>query len=123
MVNLEERHVLLGCKRGEKYKKYKSNVQPSISDTKKCNCPFKLRDKPIGNEEGWVLKEIHGYHNHDLSKTLVGHSFVGRLKSNEQSLFINMTKSEVKFANIPHTLDKNNKHSVTRDSKKIRVRG
>lgn len=37
---------------GEKNRKYKYNVQPSISDTKKCKCPFKLRDNPISNE--WV---------------------------------------------------------------------
>jgi len=30
-----------------------------------------------------MLKVIYGYHNHDVSQTLVGHPFAGRLKSYE----------------------------------------
>jgi len=33
----------------------------------KCDCPFKLKDKPISNGDGWMLKVICGYHNHDVS--------------------------------------------------------
>jgi len=72
---------LLGCERGGKYRKCKTDVQPSVSGMRKCDCPFKLRDKLIFNGDGWVLKVMCGYHNHDLSQTLVGHSFIGRLKS------------------------------------------
>jgi len=35
-------YVLLDCERGGKYRKYKSDVQPSVSGTRKCDCPFKL---------------------------------------------------------------------------------
>jgi len=45
-------YVLLGCERGDKYRKYKSDVQPSVSDTRKCDCPFKLIGKPISNGDG-----------------------------------------------------------------------
>ena len=75
--------MLLGCERGRKYRKYKSDLQPSITGTRKCECPFKLRGKPVSNGDGWVLKVIYGCHNHDLSKTLVGHPYVSRLKSDE----------------------------------------
>ena len=51
-----------------------------------------------------MLKVIRGYHNHDLSDTLVGHPFAGRLKSSEQSLLVDMTKTQVKPANILLTL-------------------
>jgi len=60
-----------------------------------------------------VFKLIHGYHNHDLSHTLVGHPFVGRLKSSEHSLFVDMTKSQVKPANIFLTLKEKNECNVT----------
>jgi len=73
-------YVLLGCERGGKYRKYKSDVQPSVSGTRKCDCPFKLIGKPISNGDGWMLKVMCGYHNHDVSHTLVGHPFAGRLK-------------------------------------------
>jgi len=76
-------YVLLGCERGGKYRKYKYDVESSLSGTRKYEYPFKLRGKPISKGEGWVLNVIHGYHNHDLSDTLVGHSFAGRLKSSE----------------------------------------
>jgi len=106
-------YVLLGCERGGKYRKYKSDLQPSITRTRKCECPFKLRGKPISNGDGWVLKVIFGCHNHDLSKTLVGHPYAGKLKPDEQSLFIGMTKSQVKPANILLTLKENNEDNVT----------
>jgi len=41
-----------------KYRKNKCDVQPSVCGTRKCDCPFKLRDKPIRNGEGWMLKVI-----------------------------------------------------------------
>jgi len=43
---------LVGCERDGKYSKYKSDVQPSVSSTRKCDCPFKLRGKPINNGDG-----------------------------------------------------------------------
>jgi len=101
-------YVVLGRERGGKERKYKYNVQPSIYGTRKCDCPFKLRDKRISNEDGWMLKVICGYHNHDLSQTLVGQLFAGRLKSYEHSLLVDMSKSQVKPANIQLTLKENN---------------
>ncbi|XP_014521959.1 uncharacterized protein LOC106778497 [Vigna radiata var. radiata] len=83
--------VVLGCERSGKYRKYKQDVQPSVSGTRKCKCPFKLRGKPKGH--GWVLKVMCGYHNHELAETLVGHPYAGRLNAAEQSILIDMTKS------------------------------
>jgi len=97
-------HVLLGCERGGKYWKYKCDAEPSLSRTRKCDCPFRLRGRPISQGEEWVLNVKCGYHNHDVSSTLVGHPYAGRLKSSEHSLFVDMTKSQVKPANILLTL-------------------
>jgi len=106
-------YVLLGCERGGKYRKYKSDVQPSVSGTRKCDCPFKVKGKPISNGDGWMLKVMCGYHNHDMSHTLVGHPFVGRLKSSEQSLLVDMSKNQVKPTNILLTLKENSECNVT----------
>jgi len=35
-------YVLFGCERGGKYRKYKFDVQPSVSGTRTCDCPFKV---------------------------------------------------------------------------------
>ncbi|XP_014511816.2 protein FAR-RED ELONGATED HYPOCOTYL 3-like [Vigna radiata var. radiata] len=103
--------VVLGCERSGKYRKYKQDVQPSVSGTRKCECPFKLRGKPKGH--GWVLKVMCGYHNHELVETLVGHPYAGRLNAAEQSILIDMTKSQVKPANILLTLKEHNEDNVT----------
>jgi len=42
-------YVLLGFERGGKYRKYKSGIQLSIYDTRKCDCPSKLKAKPISS--------------------------------------------------------------------------
>lgn len=97
-------YVLLGCEMDGKYKKYKPDVQPSMSDTRKYDSSFKLRGKPISNGEEWILKVMCEYHNCCLSKTLVGHPYVGWLKPSEHSFFVNITKSQVKLANILLTL-------------------
>jgi len=52
-------------KRG-RYKKYKDDLEVIVTSTTKCDCFFKLPDKPIGKGEGWVLKVICDTHNHDL---------------------------------------------------------
>jgi len=60
-----------------------------------------------------MLKVMCIYHNHDVSQTLVGHSFAGRLKSFEQSLLVDMSKSQVKPTNILLTLKENSECNVT----------
>jgi len=49
-------YVLLGSERGGKYQKYKYDVQPNISSTRKFDYPFKLRDKIVSNGEAnvWI---------------------------------------------------------------------
>jgi len=91
---------LLGCERSGKYRKYKTNLEVSITGTRKCDCPFKLRCKPIKGGEGWVLKVIYGLHNYELANTLVGHPYAGRLQLDEHALVVDMTKSRVKRKNI-----------------------
>ncbi|XP_052730098.1 uncharacterized protein LOC128195740 [Vigna angularis] len=70
--------VILGCERGEKYRKYKADAVASVYNTRKCECPFRLKGKPCSDGVGWVLKVMCGHHNHELAETLVGHPYAGR---------------------------------------------
>jgi len=88
-------------------------LEVTITGTRKCDCPFRLQGKPISNGEGWVLKVICGLHNHDLTETLVGHLYAGRLRPDEHVLVVDMRKSLVKPSNILLTLKENNKNNVT----------
>ncbi|XP_014499274.1 uncharacterized protein LOC106760350 [Vigna radiata var. radiata] len=70
--------VKLGCERGGKYWKYKADAVPSVYNTRKCECPFRLKGKPCLDGDGWVLNVMCGHHNHELAETLVGHPYAGR---------------------------------------------
>ncbi|XP_047147469.1 uncharacterized protein LOC124819909 [Vigna umbellata] len=72
--------VILGCERGEKYRKYKADAVASVYGTRKCECPFRLKGKPCSDGAGWVLKVMCGHHNHELAETLVGHPYAGRYR-------------------------------------------
>jgi len=106
-------YVLLGCERSGKYRKYRTNLDVSITGTRKCDCPFRLWGKPLKGRDGWVLKVVCGLHNHDLANTLVGHLYAGRLRPDEHALVVDMTKSRVKPKNILLTLKENNEDNVT----------
>jgi len=45
-------YVLLGCERSGKYRKYRTDLEVTITGTRKCGCPFRLRGKPTKGAEG-----------------------------------------------------------------------
>ena len=47
-----------------------------------------------------MVKLMCESHNHELVKSLVGHSYVGRLTKEEKIIVADMTKSMVKLRNI-----------------------
>ncbi|KAL5159390.1 hypothetical protein HKD37_15G043720 [Glycine soja] len=96
--------MLIGCERSGEYRD---------TGTRKCRCPFKIRGKPVVGGQGWMVKLMCGIHNHELAKSLVGHSYVGRLTKVEKTLIIDMTKSMVKPRNILLTLKEHNVNSCT----------
>jgi len=69
----------LECERSGKYKKYITDLEVSITGTRKCDCPFRLCGKPIKGGEGWGFESYSGLHNHELADTLVGHPYASRL--------------------------------------------
>ena len=60
-----------------------------------------------------MMKLICEVHNHELVKSLVGHSYAGRLTKAEKTLIVDMTKSMVKSRNILLTLKEHNVNSCT----------
>ena len=106
-------YVFLGCKRGDKYRRYKKDLDVSESGNRKCDCPFRLRGRPMNDGERWILKLACGSHNHDLAETLVGHPYAGRLTNEEKSTLVEMTKTSAKPRNILITLKKHNEKNVT----------
>jgi len=57
--------------------------------------------------------EIHVLLGCELTETLVGHPYDGKLKSNEQFMLVDMTKSLVTSSNILLTLKEKNEDNVT----------
>ncbi|KAH1209724.1 PKS-NRPS hybrid synthetase [Glycine max] len=63
--------------------------------------------------EGWMVKLICGVHNHEMTKSLVGHSYAGRLTKDKKIVVADMTKSMVKLRNILLMLKEHNANSYT----------
>ncbi|KAJ1391326.1 putative ADP-glucose phosphorylase-like [Sesbania bispinosa] len=96
--------LVLGCERSGKYKPYKTELTCNVTGTKKCDCPFRLKGRPVRTGNGWRLIVVCGYHYHDVEENLEGHAYVGLLNVDELFLLNNMTKNMVKPRNILLTL-------------------
>ena len=82
--------VLIGCERSGQYRAKKKDLVRTCTGSRKCECPFKLRAKPVVGGEGWMVKLMCGSHNHELAKSLVGHPYVGRLTKDEKIVIVHM---------------------------------
>jgi len=60
-----------------------------------------------------MVKLICGVHNHEMTKSLVGHPYAGRLTKDEKIVVVDMTKSMVKPRNILLTLKEHNANNYT----------
>ncbi|XP_058749048.1 PKS-NRPS hybrid synthetase cheA-like [Vicia villosa] len=102
--------VIFACDKGGKYKD-KSETQ---SATKRCGCPFKIRSTPAKDGSGWKVDVKCGVHNHGLPDRLEGHSFVGRLTTNEKQHVADLTKRHVPPRHISISLQERDPENVTR---------
>ncbi|KAJ1406826.1 MULE transposase domain [Sesbania bispinosa] len=105
--------LILGCERSGKYRPYKSELVRNVTDSRKCECPFRLRGRPLANGVGWKLNVVCGVYNHEVAESLEGHPYAGRLTVEEKSLLEDMTKNMVKPRSILLTLKDHNVHNVT----------
>ncbi|XP_058769876.1 PKS-NRPS hybrid synthetase cheA-like [Vicia villosa] len=102
--------VIFACDKGGKYKD-KSETQ---SATKRCGCPFKIRSTPAKDGSGWKVDVKCGVHNHGLPDRLEGHSFVGRLTTDEKQHVADLTKRHVPPRHILTSLQERDPENVTR---------
>ena len=100
--------ILISCERSEKYRAYKKNLIWTVTSTRKCRYPFKLRAKPILGGEGRMVNLIYGPHNHALVKSFIRHPYADQLTEDEKIIIGDMTKSMVKPKNILLTLKEHN---------------
>ncbi|XP_006591686.1 uncharacterized protein LOC114373094 [Glycine soja] len=106
-------YVLIGCERSGKYRAYKKDLARTVTNSKKCGYPFKLRAKPVLGGEWWIVKLICGSHNHALANSFVGYPYVDRLTEDEKIIIGDMTKSMAKPKNILLTLKEHNTNNCT----------
>ena len=105
--------VLIGCERSGQCRSRKKDFVRKDTESRKRGCPFKLYGKLVVGRQGWMVKLMCESHNHELVKSLVGHSYVGRLTKDEKKIIVDMPKSMVKPRNILLMLKEHNVNSCT----------
>ncbi|KAI5427431.1 hypothetical protein KIW84_032738 [Lathyrus oleraceus] len=103
--------LIFGCDKGGKHKSTDSGTQ---SASKKCGCPFKVRSTPAKDGSGWKIDVKYGLHNHGLPDRLEGHSFIGRLTTDEKQHVADLTKRHVPPRHILLSLQDRDPENVTR---------
>ncbi|XP_050889604.1 uncharacterized protein LOC127094882 [Lathyrus oleraceus] len=84
--------TIFDCDKGGKYNDTDSGTQ---SATKKYGYPFKIRSTSAKDGSGWKVHVKCGVHNHGLPDRLEGHSFLGRLATDEKQYDVDLTKRHV----------------------------
>ena len=90
-----KRHLSHWGERSGKYKPNKKGRKTDWTGTKKCECPFRLRGRPIPNDGRWRLTVVNGYHNHGRVEVMVGHPYTGRLNPHKKLVVEDKTKNQV----------------------------
>ncbi|KAH6801481.1 hypothetical protein C2S52_001945 [Perilla frutescens var. hirtella] len=109
----------LGCERGGTYRLPKNidnmdKLTHTKTGTKKIGCPFMLQGVKLEKDDEWLIKVVCGSHNHRPIEQFEGHSFVGRLNKEEDTLLFDMTKNMIKPRNILMAIkDKNSRNATT----------
>ena len=65
--------ILIGCEMSGQYRSRKKDFIRRNTSSRKRGYPFKLREKPVVGDQGWMVKLMCQSHNHEMTKTLVGH--------------------------------------------------
>jgi alpha-glucosidase len=75
-------YFTLVCERSGTYVLKGKKLKKEKTETRKCQCPFRLRGYFHRTDGKWHMTVVDGTHNHELDKGLEGHLVVGRLKRN-----------------------------------------
>ncbi|KAI5425905.1 hypothetical protein KIW84_031652 [Lathyrus oleraceus] len=103
--------LIFDCDKGGKHKSTDSGTQ---SASKKCGCSFKIRSTPAKYGSGWKIDVKCELHNHGLPDRLEGHSFIGRLTTDEKQHVADLTKRHVPPRHILLSLQDRDPENVTR---------
>ncbi|XP_057429902.1 uncharacterized protein LOC130723010 [Lotus japonicus] len=106
--------ITLRCERGGKYTPAAQVLKRSSTGTKKCGCPFQLRARHSMVDGRWKVIVHSRIHNHDTAEILQGHSFVGRLNSDEKAMVGSMIEKRVKPSDMLIALREKNPNNLTR---------
>ena len=107
------------CERSGEYKPPKTSKKPKLEGTnsRKCECLFRLKCFFEKNTQDWWLAMLCGIHNHELAPKLTGHLLAGRPKVEEKQRVIDMTKSLAAPRNILTNLKEKTKKMWQSSSK------
>ena len=112
--------ILLGCERSGKYRDRRKNKDKPVDQgngrhtgTKKCGCPFSLKGFKLATNDDWVIQVACGVHNHPTASGMEGHSYAGRLSTEETEWLVDMSKSLVKPRQILSTLKQRDAHNCS----------
>ncbi|KAL8474205.1 hypothetical protein ACS0TY_030865 [Phlomoides rotata] len=119
--------VFLACEGGGSYRRWKEKTKVKRANNdddddeklvkeremgaKKCECPFLLKGTQLSPTE-WGLEVKCGTHNHPITSYLEGHSYVGRLSTEEEEEFvIDMSKCNAPLKSVLKELKRKNDHN------------
>ncbi|RWR84816.1 protein FAR1-RELATED SEQUENCE 2 isoform X2 [Cinnamomum micranthum f. kanehirae] len=95
-------YLLMQCERSGHY--WSIKISSKKTDTRKCNCPFRLKSIKLEVGNDWVSMAVCGIHNHPAAYYMEGHSYAGRLLNDETGIMIDLSKNLVKPRDILSTL-------------------
>ncbi|KAI5672572.1 hypothetical protein M9H77_12936 [Catharanthus roseus] len=104
-------YVTLACERGGSVKKYKKPIvdneeeeirkkKRGLYGTKKCGCPFKLKEEQMETSENSQLFVHNGRHNHKIAIYSHGHAQSARLTEEQLQQTEQLRKNHVPPRNI-----------------------
>ncbi|XP_057435845.1 protein FAR1-RELATED SEQUENCE 5-like [Lotus japonicus] len=107
--------VFLECERHGMYRSYKDpkTFKYKTTGTKKLGCPFRLKGRPRKVERRWWLKVMNDIHNHEPARSLISHSYVGRLSEEEKGHVETVARSWVATRPMLVSLKENNPGNLT----------
>ncbi|XP_038697717.1 uncharacterized protein LOC119995314 [Tripterygium wilfordii] len=103
--------ISLWSKIGDPGKSLKNSTK--LTGSKKYNWPFRLKEMKLQTNDDWMIRVVNGIHNHLATIYMEGHSFAGRLSTEENNIMIDMSTNLVKARTILSTLKSKDPENVS----------
>ncbi|KAL8539394.1 hypothetical protein ACS0TY_001135 [Phlomoides rotata] len=117
--------VFFVCEHGGSYRQWKEKIKVKRANnddddeesvkgretgTKKCECLLLLKGTQLSPTE-WALEVKCGTHNHPITTYLEGHSYAGRLSTENEEFVIDMSKCNALPKSVLKELKRENDHN------------